>query len=856
MEIVETLKKGFTKPGKWLIPLLGIWILYACTMEDETSYQGTLSLELVSDTTLMKSQTKASGSSIWDLSDFSKTADYTVEILQGTTSVQKYDRYDKMPDEVSLKPGDYTLLVSKGKNEPAAFSSPYFEGKQDFSIVDGMTTPVTVTASMANSRVTVDFSDDFLETYKSYTLSFMTNKMKVPLVYELGSAMYFQSDAAGTKLTIAMQLVNVYGKEIEYNATTTIKPKQWAKLTIRTDEKGLNGVAIDVVLNDETKETVYVNIGIPDFMEKLKGAPYIGCEAFQWEDTNVNEGTDGSCCCDKNDCTASACVDITAGGKINQVLLTVTDDAQNALINQYDLANLTPEQAAELKEEYGFVMPEEGIKGKVSASIELKSIIASLPGKASGDSHYKLSLTVVDALPESKRTTKEVDIRVPEVGESSITWGTAFPDGGEFEYGAFTQGDQSVVIDVPTGIETATISIEGLGITKQDIKSLNIEGITIEESSTLKIQLKFTQDWFNSLSFGDGDSQAYTVTFDIVDKLGASVSGNTKSFAVKKPVFAWAEENSVDAFAKYACLKIQTNHPEKVSFYGNGQLIDPSSLVKLENPETPGVVTFVWKNLNPTNSYTISAKYNNDDKLVLETKEFTTEEAQLLGEIGKLENWTRQDVWKENGKETIFVTVEGYQTFTYLNNDGWTTNNEITAAKYSGTYSALYKSYPAVTPIQKNDGYAASITSVGYGKGSKYYNTGGVNVDARAAGKLILQRNINSRPHKISFFSEYNKNVSDSERWKINVVLKKGEDVVSSIEEEFDNSINNPLEFQYFESKVIPDQLVIEFISSTSETPALKGFTGSIDAWKGYVDSKYLGNTLIIDDVELIYDYE
>lgn len=49
--------------------------------------------------------------------------------------------------------------------------------------------------------------------------------------------MYFQADASGTKLTIGMELVNVYGKDVQYTATTTIKQKQWTKLTVRTDEK-------------------------------------------------------------------------------------------------------------------------------------------------------------------------------------------------------------------------------------------------------------------------------------------------------------------------------------------------------------------------------------------------------------------------------------------------------------------------------------------------------------------------------------------------------------------------------------------------------------------------------------------
>lgn len=827
--------------------------LYSCQEEDNTILNtGKLSFQMGVDTTLVgSSSTRASN--ILELSGFDDPDSYKVVISQDSGVVAEYARFDKMPAEIELEAGAYSVEVSKGTKTAAAFNSPYFSGKQDFTIVKDMTTPVEVTASMENSRVTVDFSDDFLETYEDYTLSFMTNKMTLPLVYEKGEyrPMYFQADASGTKLTIGMELVNVYGKDVQYTATTTIKQKQWTKLTVRTDEKGLNGVAIDVVLNDETKETVYVNIGIPDFMEKLKGAPYISSEVFHWDDTN--ESMEEPSECTKEECSASATVDVTAGGKVNQVLLTLKDASNTALINQYDLVNLTDEQAKYLKDSFGFELSEDGLKkGSMSGLIDLKAIISSLPGKIE-DSYYELSLTVIDALPSPNQTKKIVKIKVPKAGDNSIVWGD-FPSNAEYEYATFSE-DQVVEMTVPAGIKTATISIDGLDIKEQDINT-PINGISVKKEAD-KVSLTFTKVWFNSLSFNeDKTPKNYTITLNVIDNLDRTIDDNSRSFTVKAPVFAWEEENAVDAFAKYVFLKIQTNHPEKVTFYGgDDQPINPDDTVTLVNPETPGVVTFVWKNLNPTTSYKIFAKYNNDDKLVLETKEFTTEEVQLLGEIGKFEKWTKQDVWKENGWETI-AYVEGYQTFTYLNNDGWTTNNEITAAKYSGTYSALYRSYPAVIPVQRNEGYAASITSVGYGKGNKYYNVGDVNVEDRAAGKLSLSREIKSRPHKITFISEFDNSVSGDERWQIKVELKNGENVIASIIKEFDRSINEPLELQYIQSKVLPDKMVIEFLSSTSKAPTLKGIDGSLGAFKGYVDSKYLGNTLIIDDVELIYDYE
>ena len=838
MEIIETLKKGFRKkPNRWLIPLLGLGLFHSCVVEDEGSYQGKLSLELVSDTTLVQNQTRAS--SLLELNSFANTADYAVEILQGTTSVQKYDRYDKLPDEVSLKPGDYTIQVSKGKNEPAAYSSPYFTGKQDFTIIEGMTTPVTVTASMANSRVTVDLSDDFIETYPEYTLSFMTNKMKTPLEYEPGSPMYFQADAAGTKLTIAMELVNVYGKEVEYTATTTIKPKQWAALTVRTDEKGINGLAVDVTLNDGTNETIYVNIGIPDFMEQLKGAPWIFSEGvFQWSLSNNDTTLTIESPLEATKITTTS-VNITAGGKIANLLLSLYDGNSKTL--SYDLANLSAEQSAELKEKYNMDIVSADIKGSTSADFNLEGLLKSLFSAEAKT--YTVEVSVTDNLPTPNTTTKKVVLTCAAIGAPQF--GEIVPP-AEFEEGAYNGGDVTVTLgNLHSALKAFYFSD---GTTETDLLTSSINGITLDDQEDgLGYTLTINKDWFTTLSVGE-----QTYSLKAVDAFDREVM---TSFSVKvnQPVFEWAmAENNGDVFAKYAYLRVKANNADKVTFYQNGKQI--TDLINLGRTDD-GVVTFVWKDLSPNTTYSgITAKYNG--KYELKANSFMTEIEFLLNDVGKFENWEQQNVWKEDGRETIFVPVSGYQTYTFINNDGWETNNNITAAKYSDTYSALYKSYPAVSPVSKNGGYAASITSVGFGAGSKYYNTGGVNVDNRAAGKLYISKSLNSRPRKISFVSEFDNSVSNSEKWQIKVELKAGNETIASVIKEFSSAVNEPIELEYINMTAKPDSIYIEFISSTADSPALKGITGSISAWEGYVDSKYIGNTLIIDDVELIYDYE
>lgn len=841
---------------------------FACVQDDVIVSKGLLSLQMNVDTTLTSSlSTKAT--SISELKGFEDADSYKVVISQDSGVVAEYARFDKMPEELELKPGKYSLEVSKGTKSTAAFNSPYFSGKQDFTIVEEMTTPVEVTASLANSRVTVEFSDDFIETYKDYTLSFKTNKMSLPLVYEKGESrpMYFESDAAGTKLTIGMELVNVYGKDVQFNATTTIKPKQWSKLTIRTDEKGLNGVAIDVVLNDETKETVYVNIGIPDFMELLKGAPFIACEAFKWDKSNVSMETPSEC--EKKDCTSSATVDITAGRKINQVLLTIVDDAQNTLVNQYDLVNLTSEQAAELKDKYGFVMPEEEIKGKISGIIDLKSIITSLPGKVEGDTRYELTLTVKDITP-NQSTTKKVSILVPEIGESSINWG-AFPE-NEFDYGAFSQGDQIVNIDIPAGIETATISIDGLGINEQDISSLNVNGIEIEENSIVNIKLKFTQDWFNSLSFGDGDSQTYTIKFNIVDKLETPVENNTKSFIVNRPVFEWAE-NAVDAFAKYAFLKIKTNYPDKVTFYGNGQQIDASNIGIVNTDVASGVVTFVCKKLTENTSYNITAKYNNDDKLVLVQKTFETESVGILPNSG-FENWyyTRPEgvkYWEvyfacSNEETPIWNTLNQLTTSEGGTKTSWFDRNGCRYSANSGT-------------IQTNDSYkgsyAALIKTVGWGGGNSAAAISGMGTCENITPGELYLGTYNAETHSASYDGYLFESRPFAVSFAYKYVPKNSEDWGFAIIEVVDangKSLAKEEKILVAKSSYIVETVKLNYTLSGKAARIKVSFksSGNSNCWGINEDNltpppardlstgEYVGSQLYIDNIELIYDYE
>lgn len=818
--------------------------LYSCQEEDNTILNtGKLSFQMGVDTTLVgSSSTRASN--ILELSGFDDPDSYKVVISQDSGIVAEYARFDKMPAEIELEAGAYSVEVSKGTKTAAAFNSPYFSGKQDFSIVKDMTTPVEVTASMENSRVTVDFSDDFLETYKDYALSFKTNKMTLPLVYEKGEyrPMYFQADASGTKLTIGMELVNVYGKDVQYTATTTIKQKQWTKLTVRTDEKGLNGVAIDVVLNDETKETVYVNIGIPDFMEQLKGAPHVTCETFQWTGNEVQETPFDLGLKDVgNVLDAPTLVSVLAGGKIAEMKLSLSQD--NKTVFNYDLANLSEDQQATLKNEYKLDVNSADIKDKLQYSFDMQPLLNALKG-TTAESEYLVTLSVKDALPNPNTTVRSLKGTLNKVGAPSIT--TELSD-MSFEEESYVGGEVNVEFSAPAGIKSILLSIPELSISEDITAGSSISNIEYVSGSN---QILFKSEWFNSLKYG-----TYMVTINIEDLCGQTAS---KSFniEVKAPAFEWAmAENEGDVFATYAFLRVKAKDASKVVFYHNGTPI--SNVSDLSRDDESGIVTFVWKGLTPNVKYeNVTAKY--DEDLDLEMQSFTTENTVQLPNC-EFKDWDIQD-WAYEITYLVTTTKQTEKNYNFLIKN-WSTNNTTTlyytiTRPIGGVFSQ--KIFPTVTFANEgNDFKSAVVRSVASGN----FNTDLI-MEGNVAGEIFYKGDLKSRPLSLSYTYKYDPYSEDKYKVLVKIVGENGTILVeepyvpeSSVRNDTFETITIPFDYSSLEEKA--QSIEVYFYSSESGTPVTeKNRMVTLPAPNGNTYKTHTGSVLTIDNVILNYDYE
>lgn len=693
---------------------------------------------------------------------------------------------------------------------------------------------------MENSRVTVDFSDDFLETYEDYTLSFMTNKMTLPLVYEKGEyrPMYFQADASGTKLTIGMELVNVYGKDVQYTATTTIKQKQWTKLTVRTDEKGLNGVAIDVVLNDETKETVVVNIGIPDFMEQLKGAPSVSSSFFNWDGKETMTEPTILDPMDANTFTSIPNISVLAGGKVDKAILSVTKDGESVL--NVDFANLEEEKKAELESLYAFGLPET-IKGQMRFDFNPTGLLNSLMPKKDVNAEYVISLSVTDALPESNTTTKLVKVVLKEVQDPSFS-------GLDLIEGTYQEFTEQKSLRIVHTLDLASCSFVLTNSSEETINRGEVDLVTgkttVEGINWRKTEdayyLDFTPTWLNTLSSGK-----FTLSVTVEDIVGIKV---VKNIPVYVAAIKWLTTEN-DVYARHIILRAKALDQDISSIkfiYGDKVITEGLQ------DEGDGVVSYVLSDLPVDKKYTVIVEHNG---IQLSDTWKAEEELQLPNNEFKDWRITMKEYKPTFKSDKVpFYEIGDIQQI-------WSTNNSSTVLdKLTITVANIgYRTFSAVTPSELKD--FVILRSVGSGDFNIESTNEGV------AGQLWLFDGVNegcyisSRPQKLKCTYAFSSYQEEAFKVDVSILDNDGNEIANG---SYTSNINKDAwgEFEvpihYFVTNKKASRIKIRFYSSAEQKPKVKKESVTVPMDTNSNETRnydiLAGNTLSIQKVELVYE--
>lgn len=855
--------------------------LFACENDEGSiKHPGTLRLSLKMDTTSVKDvvTTKAVAD---EFSDFVDENAYSVQILKGEDVVQEYARYDKMPEELVLEEGSYTIKAFKGDDKPAAFLNPYFAGSTEFVIKEGMSTPLEITCKLANARVTVNYSDDFKEAYPTYNLKMNTEFMKDSLNYSQTEtrAAYLQTGEEGTDLNLLLTLVRLEDTVIHNYAPDpiAIKPQEKVNLLFKTDGEALSGISLVVTLNNSLDGDSTLNMDIPEYTYKpvkeptltldnfidIKGKSYnaIALEAENYYLTYQLPGGVGKC-----------------------VLAVIKNvKGEDPVIEQYDL---TTSEGASAAHKAGFVLAELGDPTKtykyldgsiVKGHIQFANALSSLePSEKEVTYTYKVEMA--DALPVNPNILEPVEMVVIP---TPVTPSVLELSGSEsYSILATEQLPNNIVAKYITaaGIKEATLKIERNGILVQtyDITRSLPKGLTFEENKEGAI-LTFDKSFVSHLDVEPLTTEVYTFTLEAVDLMNKSFE-ETQSFTVTlEPVFEITIPNDYDIWGWKA--KVKTIVSGLTNLDKGNITISISSDKGSVNVSSDdydfnrGEASWWITQLTPNTKYEIKLIYKERETSLL----FTTE---TLGQV----NYGNMDIWSLNYHTNYYGGKDGWLGIgskdgtpykiphPYLDpNKGdnlWTTTNNSTVSSTFGKKGASATNkddipnqcFPTVVYEKNNNGLAAVIRSI---------DASGKNNLAR--GELNYQNTLASRPFALIFDYSYKPVNNENFEVVVNVIGTTGKVIGTGSRPATAGATDSyktcKVEIEYSDMTVKAKEVKITFASTTNTSPEI-GTAKQVNAPSGENDGTNItaanaafadynnvrvGSELRIDNVELIY---
>ena len=878
---------------EWFCVWIGLVALFSCESNQlGTDYVGKLRLSLIADTTSLSKGvngvTKAVNAGEFDA--FLTTSDYRISILQEADTMHVYERFDEMPAEVELKEGAYTLIAEKGNNLPAAFENPYFAGSVDFSIRADMSTPIDVTCTLANARITVEYTDDFKEAYSDYTvlLSSVFTTSDLEIAKGETRPAYLQVAKEGSELGVAIRLKKVNEEEEKtYHVPTplSIERRQNIRLIFKTDGAALEGIGLEVFLDDELIEHPVLDEGIPDFMWKPFEKPTLSPDDFTDGDKiTVNVG--------KYENNPTVGFAMPAG--ISSLCIKQWREDKEEDVVTYDLATDEGVVAA-LERNFSWT-----VNGKQNGNVAgerktgqlfLKEAINSLEAPSEEDKTYTYywEFSGKDATGKQQETnTLQLAIVVQPAGaplvvfngfpETTIVEGDAMSADVEARYEAegTIDGDKTT-LTIHDGTESKSYRILTEGTTLQ-----SDWGIIVKSENATTATVTFPKEFSTHLEAPKEGAKTYTFMLHLEDKKGKHFEME-KTLTVQAPVFELTPSaNDGDAFARRAILRAKVSngtHPEHLMF--QWRKVGENAWINQKGAYQTEEICDTLKNLTAGGEqYEVRAIYREKENRVTEPIIITTEDVVDL-EDGSFEDWHSEVVYSASlgSGGSLPGGIDIYQWWPYVEGSSswWSTRNALTTSQRSGT-SYYYRAYSGTVPTDNGySGKAAEISSLGFGAGSTYFQgSGGWTAEKRAAGMLFIGSHSATeegeseafdyghefavRPTGFKFFYKFKALNSESFRAYM-VVENREQGVVTELgrgellsNQEQTSFVEAQVNVKYSNTSLKATHMYIVFVSSTAETPSLEVITGSASDFSGNNDSRFVGNVLTIDEVQLIYE--
>ena len=97
--------------------------------------------------------------------------------------VRFFEKYEVLPEKISLPIGEYEVSSHTPGELKKTLSYPYFAGEKELTITEGTENSTTVMCKMKNSRIQMNYSDDFKKSFTKWSIM-ITDKSNQALLYD------------------------------------------------------------------------------------------------------------------------------------------------------------------------------------------------------------------------------------------------------------------------------------------------------------------------------------------------------------------------------------------------------------------------------------------------------------------------------------------------------------------------------------------------------------------------------------------------------------------------------------------------------------------------------------------------
>lgn len=203
--------------------------------------------------------------------------------IQGTSTgvtdvLKEYATADEVPSSITVPVGNYTVSSHTPGTLEKKMDTPYYAGSTDITVSKGITSQVDVVCRMANSRIQMQYGDDFKEAFSEWTIT-VDDGSDMALTYTQDNltpdAIYWHFGENVTTIT-----VNIKAKTTEGNTVTETKSFKKADAAENYEEVGdtftggdalvINMGTVESSTGDLTGITITTNITFENESESVE----------------------------------------------------------------------------------------------------------------------------------------------------------------------------------------------------------------------------------------------------------------------------------------------------------------------------------------------------------------------------------------------------------------------------------------------------------------------------------------------------------------------------------------------------------------------------------------------------------